>query len=256
MEISIFSKDVVGYKNQIKDKSSQDYLSYEIFDEGIICAIADGHSGEFFTYSHKGARFACESAIEIMKKYMKEDRDNISNLLQKNEIQKNICNKWRYLVDEDFKENLPRVYKLNYFKYGTTLLTVIITHKYKLFLKLGDGDILIKKNNEYKKILFTNKKNIIVDCVAEENAYNKMQYKLEEIDDLDKTYSIIMYSDGFENSFFSKEMMIKDLNETIKSYKKNIFTRMFLEESYKKYLWELSKKGSYDDISIIIVNIM
>lgn len=256
MEISIFSKGVVGYKNQINNKSSQDYISYEKFDEGIICAIADGHSGEFFTYSHKGARFACESTIETIKKYMKEERDNISNLLQENKIQMDICNKWRCLVDEDFKENSPKVYKLNYFKYGTTLLATIITDKYKLFLKLGDGDILIKKNNEYKKILITNKENIIVDCIAEENAYNKMQYKLEKIDDLDKTYSIIMYSDGFENSFLSKEMMINDLNATIKSYKKNIFTRMFLEESYKNYLLELSKKGSYDDISIIIINIM
>ena len=255
MKVSVFSKGVVGYKNRIRNKSSQDYLSYENFDEGIICTIADGHSGEFFTFSHKGARFACESAIEITKKYINEDIDNISSLLQNNKIQMDICDKWRAFVEEDFKENLPRAYKLNYFKYGTTLLVSVITYKYKLFLKLGDGDILINKNNEYKKILYTHKNNI-VDCIAEENAYNKMQYKVEESDDLDKNYSMIMYSDGFENSFFSKEMMIKDLNTTIKKYKKNIFTKMLLEKSYDNHLWELSKVGSYDDISIIIVNIM
>ena len=157
-------------------------------------------------------------------------------------------------MKEDFIKNSPRAYKLNYFRYGTTLLTAVVTNKYRLFLKLGDGEILTNKNNIFNKELYVPPKKL-VDCMAEEEACNKMVWKLEENTDIGGD-SIILYSDGYENSFSSYEFMIKDLKDTLDKYNKNIFTKLILEKSYENYLAKLSKEGSRDDISIIFVNIL
>ena len=67
MDFYILEKSVTGYKNLIKNKQSQDYLKVEKISNGLICTIADGHSGDYFINSYKGAKFACEAAIEILK---------------------------------------------------------------------------------------------------------------------------------------------------------------------------------------------
>lgn len=253
MKFSVFSRSVVGYKNEIKDKTSQDYLKFENIKNGIICAIADGHSGDFFINSHKGSKFACESAIEVLKRYENEDKNKIKSLLDDKSLQIEICNHWRSLVEQDMKESLPMVFKYNYFKYGTTLLIVMIKDDYILFIKLGDGDIIIKEDNNMKKALPSYKKNI-VDCLAEEKAYDKMIFK---IIDYEKNISnVIIYSDGFENSFVSYKSMVNEINNTLIKYNQNIFSKMKLEKDYDKYLSSLSENGSLDDISIIFVNIL
>ena len=50
--------------------------------------------------------------------------------------------------------------------------------------------------------------------------------------------------------------MIDSLNNTIREYKKNVFSKYRLEKTYDIYLNKLSKNKSFDDISIIFVNIL
>lgn len=253
MKFSVFSKSVVGYKNEIKDKSSQDYLKFEKIKDGIICAIADGHSGDFFINSHIGSRLACEAAIETLKNYEDEDMNKMKDLLNNKTLQVQICNKWRELVKEDMKDSLPSVFRNNYFKYGTTLLIVMIKDNYIVYLRLGDGDILVKQGDSIKRVLPFYKKNV-VDCLADEKAYEKMIYKIINLETNIST--IIIYSDGFENSFDSYKSMVNEINETLIMYNKNIFTKMKIEKNYEKYLSGLSRNSSLDDISIIFVNIL
>lgn len=253
MKFSVFSESIVGYKNEIKNKASQDYLKFKNINNGIICTVADGHSGDFFINSHKGSKFACESAIEVLKKYENLDINKMKSLLEDKTLQIEICKQWRVLVGEDMKNSLPRVFKYNYFKYGTTLLLVMIKDDYILYLKLGDGDILVKQDDNIKKILPYYKNNI-VDCLAEEKAYDKMIYKILPYEK--DISSIILYSDGFENSFISYKSMINEINNTLIKHNKNIFSKMSLEKEYDKFLTRLSQNGSLDDISIIFVNIL
>ena len=252
MNFYILEKSVIGYKNMIKNRSSQDYLKVEKINEGLICTIADGHSGDFFTQSHKGSKFACEAAINVIKKYVSKDINEIDYLLENKVLQKEICDEWRFLVNCDIEKNLPRVFKYNYFKYGTTLLAVLLTEQYILYIKLGDGDILLKKDKQLQKILQSyNTK--LVDCIAEDEAYEKIIYKIEE--NKKDISDIIIFSDGFENSFISYNDMIENIDKTILAYKKSVFSRYILEKNYEKYLKNLSENNSLDDISIIFVNI-
>ena len=99
-----------------------------------------------------------------------------------------------------------------------------------------------------------NYKKNIVDCMAEENSFEKIIYKIEK--NQNNISDIIIFSDGFENSFVNFDSMIKDINKTILKYNKTIFSRYILENKYDKYLRKLSDNNSFDDISIVFVNIL
>ena len=88
----------------------------------------------------------------------------------------------------------------------------------------------------------------IADLIVERTDYIIEENK-KDISD------IIIFSDGFENSFISYNDMIENIDKTILAYKKSVFSRYILEKNYEKYLKNLSENNSLDDISIIFVNI-
>ena len=253
MKFYVFDRSIVGYKNIIKNKTSQDYLKVENTGESLICTIADGHSSDFFTQSYLGAKFACEGAIYVLKKYINCDINKMTILLKNKTIQQEIYEKWRELTFLDMKEKLPNIFKFNFLKYGTTLLIILINKDYILYMKLGDGNILINENNKINKILPDCKKDI-VDSMPQYKSYEKVQYKIQS--NKNNITDIVMFSDGFEKSFICYDEMIKDIKNTMNAYKKNVFFRYNLEKNYSNYLEDLSKKKGFDDISIIFVNIL
>ena len=63
------------------------------------------------------------------------DIEKLKEKLINYEIQKQIDIRWRSLVEEHYKKNYPNVFKIEYIKYSTTLLSALITDKFILFLK-------------------------------------------------------------------------------------------------------------------------
>ncbi len=249
MKFLVFSKSIVGYKNKIKDKSSQDYIKTEVIKDSLICAVADGHSGEFFIKSDIGSKLACEAAIDILKEYESQDEENIKILLKEKIIQKQICKKWRELVYDDMKNSIPLVFRNNYFKYGTTLLATMIKKDYIVSIKLGDGDILIRGDKQIKRI-FPSYKKYIIDCLAQDDACDKMMYSIIKTNQ--NISHVILYSDGFSNSFLSYKFMLDEINNKLIKYNQNIFYKIKMDKTYDKYLSDLSKNTSLDDISLIV----
>jgi len=251
MEFDVFYSSVVGYKNIVKNKTSQDYCTYKIIEDGVIGALADGHSTDFFEYSHIGAKLACIAAIEVLELYInKNDSDLIYNDLDSKKIQKDIYYKWKELIDDYHKKNNPIVLKLEYVKYSATLSAVLINKNIKLYLNIGDSSILVKRNDNYIKIL-DNNDGVLVKSLGWEDAYKNIDYYYEKATEYNKDDYIIIFSDGYSNGFDSYEDMILDLDNTIKNYNNNIFSKFNLTNNYKKHLENISKYKSYDDITII-----
>lgn len=253
MNYDVFIGSAIGYKNILKKRKSQDYIDYKLYENGAICAVADGHSTSYFKYSDKGSELACKASIEILKEYINEDKDFVKNELDKFNIQKKIYIRWMELVNEHFKSINPVVFKTQYIKYSTTLLSILVTGNFILFLKLGDGDIIIENSNKYEKKI--NNSNIgVVQAFGRSNSYINMKYKLEDVNNY-KNSNIILFTDGYGNSFENDINLYKSLEKTINKYNKNVFSRFLLEQNYDKYLSKLSKDASFDDISIIFFKI-
>lgn len=251
MDYKIFQSSVVGYKNILKNSNSQDYLDYKILENAIICAVADGHSGEFFKYSNIGSKLACYCAIEILEGLIDVSKEVVLKKLEEGMLQKNIQNRWMYLVQKNYKTNNPVVFKTQYLKYSTTLISTLITEKFRLYLKIGDGNIVIKDNKKFKKVINTKNKTI-VDSLGRYNSYENIMYHIEEVNK-SNVDNIILFTDGYENSFADDEKLYNSLQVTINKYNKSVFSRMMLNKEYKTYLSKLSKATSYDDISVIFI---
>lgn len=255
MEFEVFSESIIGYKNLAKNKISQDYCEYKKMKNGIICALADGHSTDFFEYSHIGAKLACKAGINVLESYIKEhgyDLNNIKEDLDSSTIQKNIYDKWLELVNEHYKKNSPVVFRTQYSKYSTTLVLLLISEKLRLYFNIGDSTILIRRNEEYMKVLGNNN-GFLVKSLGSEDAYKNMEYYLEIVSEEYKNDYTIIFSDGYSDGFDSFKEMIIDLNSTIDKYEKSIFSKFLLNKNYKAHLQDISKYKTYDDVTIMFI---
>lgn len=251
MKFNIFKESIIGYKNLIKGSLSQDYIDCKQDDKFIICSVADGHSTTFFKHSLDGAKFACEASIKVLSEIVDIDIDKIEDKLINYEIQKNIDKKWRDLVEEHYKKIYPNVFKIEYIKYATTLLSVLITDKFILYLKLGDGDIVVKRKNSYICPIKT-RTTLEVDSLGRKDEYEHILYRLEnrcKEDDI----SVILFTDGYSNAFKNKCELFYSIGNTLEQYNKNIFSRFMLFNTYENYLTNISKNLTHDDISIVFI---
>lgn len=261
MKYNIFSSSVVGYKNKFKNKGSQDYLTYKNLEDGVICAIGDGHGIRRCKYSYKGSEFACNACIDILTDLYVKIKDTDENSLEKlveelreNEsIQKNIQQKWRQYVIEHYKTKIPNVYDVDYVLYGTTLIGVLLVNNTKLYLQIGDGDI-VEYTNQFNLVKYNKDSKVygVLNSMYLDDAYKYIDLKIDIINKSDID-ALVMFSDGFTNSFKTYKELSNSLRYTINQYRKNVFTRYNVNKTYKKYLEMLSTNNSKDDISIIFV---
>ncbi len=249
MNNKVFKCSVDGYKNIIKGLRSQDYIEFKKVDNNLICSVADGHSSEYFTYSLEGAKLACRASIEILERYIDKDLNLIKEELKKYNIQKLIYDKWLELVKKHYYTKKPLMFKTEYLRYSTTLLAVLYTNDFILYLKIGDGNIIVKENEIYKKIINVKSNNHVVDSFGRTDAYKNMNYYIENKNE--GISNIIIFTDGYENSFDNDLDMFKNLDNTILRYNKSVFSRWQLMNSYPSYLKYLTKNKSKDDISIL-----
>ena len=242
MKFNIFKSSVIGYKNLVKGSESQDYIDYKEDDKYIICSVADGHSTPFFKHSLEGARFACKASIEVLSENFDMDIKKLKEKLE---------SRWRSLVEEHYKKNYPNVFKIEYIKYSTTLLSVLITDSFILYLKLGDGDIVLKSKDEYKVVINT-RNNLTVDSLGREGEYRHIMYSLEKIEE-NESISIALFTDGYSNAFKNKLDLFNSIESTLQEYNKSIFSRFRLVNTYVNYLNSISKNITHDDISIVFI---
>lgn len=252
MKINIFKESIVGYKNIKRNQPSQDYCDYTKYKDVVICSVADGHSLSRFIYSDIGAKMACQSISYVIKSYIDNDCDieDIIKDFKIGVIQNKIKSTWNDLVYEHFYSIYYKAYKINYMLYGTTLTSVIMIKNYIIFFNLGDGQILIKKDDNYE-FIFENNNYIIVNSMSHKMCVKRMQYKISEIDN--KDIKIVVSSDGFTNSFNNYSILKEDLDNTFNALNSNVFTRYNFEKNYANYLNNLSKNISQDDISVMFL---
>ncbi|MGM9530276.1 PP2C family serine/threonine-protein phosphatase [Intestinibacter sp.] len=248
--MNIFKASVTGYKNLEKSFGSQDFSIYKKYENYIFCAVADGHSSSRFKYSHIGSRLACEAALNVINSYLYDKKiDLFIDGFKSRKILFEIKSKWRNMVYQDFYKKNYKAYKLDYIQYGTTLTFAILLEKNIVFFNLGDSGILIKKDGPYESV-FENNNYKIVNSLAEDRCEEKMQYKIIEIYG---ELKIVIFTDGFINSFYNYEELESELDKTFEMLNKNVFTCMRLKKTYSRCLQKLSKYGSLDDISVIFI---
>jgi hypothetical protein len=284
-------KSVRGAIHKRIGLGNQDYLSIPEDNEDypLVVSVADGHGAPDYFRSDKGAKFAVEAAKEVCKQFFIENStDTILDKRFKEIIPREIVHLWRYKVHDHIKylhpysdeeENLLEkkvnsetilvsnkkrpVASIDYslIPYGTTLITVVISHRFIVFLQLGDGDILcINQDGTIARPILKDEQLIgnytTSLCTAE--AWSDMRMKIISLNELLSVPILIMIStDGYANSFpndteFEKEL--PHMLDLICHHQDGIVDGIRnIENNLENRLDEVSKDGSGDDISVVLI---
>lgn len=273
---------VRGASHELKKMPNQDYGDFYQPNENslpIILAISDGHGSAKSFRSDRGSRFAVETAMELLKGLVDQesDRENISAVKDyiNDKLPQRIVSTWKKKVDEDLKnqdftseelENLEKEEgtrvrqsfenhkeERKYVVYGATLLAVLVTEDYNLYLQLGDGDILtVERNTTIRAI--DKGENLIANetyslCMKDSGKYIEKRFRTYTKES--KRPMIIVCTDGYANSFNSEDKFIKIGKDYLDMIRQEGFDEV--AEQLKGFLEQTSQAGSGDDITFGLI---
>lgn len=236
----------------------------------LILTISDGHGSAKSFRSHIGAKIAVEQATKQIKNFVLENNQRDRPAVQK-QLPKIIVSQWLKAVDlhlqevpftheewtllekkEGAKARDAVVNNLS-LAYGATLLAVVVTEEFILYLKLGDGNILCVDSHGKTTQPFALDERLIANqttSLCTEDAWREVRLRL--VPHSENLPSLILVStDGYSNSFRSET----DFLQIGQDYQEMIRSRGidFVVQQLPNILSETSQQGSGDDITLGIV---
>jgi Protein phosphatase 2C len=268
-------KSVKGASHVRNELPNQDAIKWHPdLGEGlpIIVAVSDGHGSAKNFRSDRGSQLAVKTTTAIVQNFL---TSNEAIEAKVKELPKLLVDEWKKRVMEDW-ENNPfqdieyqrlikkegEIAKLTIEKnpviaYGATLLAVVVTEFFILYLQLGDGDILcVDSSNQVSSPIKPDPRLIANETTSlcMEQAEKEFRFEFESYPQgiPDNMPSLILIStDGYANSFPSDT----EFQKIGRDYRQMIQEQGIknLEEQLEKLLGETSRSGSGDDITLGII---
>jgi serine/threonine protein phosphatase PrpC len=241
----------------------------------IILGVSDGHGSAKSFRSDVGSRLAVEQGAWMVQDLLdgQPDPTNLSAVKRTAEdyLPREIVRRWQEMVQEHLAKNpftpeeldivaeqqgedaRRKVEENPLLAYGATILIVLVTTDFILYLQLGDGDILVvnedgQVNRPLPKDerLFANETTSL--CRAE--AWLDVRFRFQAI--FDKPPALILLStDGYSNSYRNDADFMKigtDMLEIIRT--EGI---QMIRSNLEDWLEETTRAGSGDDITLGIL---
>jgi serine/threonine protein phosphatase PrpC len=241
----------------------------------LILAVSDGHGSSKCFRSDRGAKLAVQVAIEVLQSFLigQPDFSNLSAFKRTAEerLPQEIVRKWKEAVQDEISSDPISSRELNALQekdgaaarqavlddpiisYGATLLTVLVTESFIVYLQDGDGDILtVSETGEVSRPLsgddrlFANE----TTSLCSHEAWRDFRIGFQALVNVPPTL-ILLSTDGYSNSFRDEENFLKvgsDLLEMIRSQGLNKVNGHLID-----WLTEASRAGSGDDITLGII---
>ena len=270
---------VRGANHKRNNLPNQDAIKWQEKNGNLVLAISDGHGSSKHFRSDVGANLAVEAAVEIMLEEIEVD-DLTDNMLSqvkarvKNKLPQRVINCWQDKVKKHYQENLfsldreaqARLEKIaaekgsnnrkkienNYIKaYGATLLVVLITKRFSLYFKLGDGDIVIF-SKQGKQRLFTTCEKLgpATDSLCMSSASNKTKISVIPFSE-QVPLCILLSTDGYINSFRDDSDYLKVVDDIVELIAQQGLE--YINDNLEQWLKQTSEQGSGDDITLGLV---
>jgi serine/threonine protein phosphatase PrpC len=237
----------------------------------LVAFVSDGHGSKNYFRSHRGAAFAVEAATNIAIDFVKGSKSSKDLALIKQifeeKLPRLIVNMWSDSVEKHLKinsisegeldgleaKNKDNVLEKPQIAYGATLLGVVISGNFIVYLQIGDGDIItISEDGEIGRPLPKDERFIANETVSlcTDQAWNEFSVIFKVIDE--KTPALIMIStDGYSNSFRSEA----DFNKAALDY--HLYLRDegedYVSNNLKKWLECTAAEGSGDDTTVVLI---
>jgi serine/threonine protein phosphatase PrpC len=249
-----------------KNKPCQDCSSSHEGNSYTYIVVSDGHGGDDYIRSDKGAEFAVKTSSECIIDFVssvkvEQLKDNDKALLA--QLAKSIISGWNDKVWNHYSQvpltntelgELSEKAKQKYIikqriesLYGATLIIVVVTEEYWFGLHIGDGKCVVKNYDltfsqpiPWDEKCFLNATTSICDS----DALDSFRYYFSE----SIPAAIFIGSDGIDDCFTNDAQINNLYDAIIASFGQNEFVSALAE--LEDYIPRLSSKGSGDDMSM------
>lgn len=271
---------VLGASHQRSGLPNQDAIAWSPESGAgppLILAIADGHGSAKSFRSDRGSKLAVQVAIrEITKAFHRQSGDPWPSLAQAESIaaqlpqaivqrwqqlveaelqsQPILNNEWQHLQNKEGHTACGRVEKQPLLAYGATLLALLITDSFILFLQLGDGDILCVDGHGHVSLPLSKDSRLIANettSLCQDQAWKSMQWRLLSLAEPNLPELILLSTDGYANCFVTEA----DFQQIGPDYQ-----QMLREQGLNQVMTQLptilqqaSQRGSGDDITLGLI---
>ncbi|MDD1616879.1 MAG: hypothetical protein CG439_2048 [Methylococcaceae bacterium NSP1-2] len=255
MNWQIIGDSVRGASHKRNDKPNQDAWAFSQNDTCTVLAVADGHGSSKHTHSEIGAQLAVQAALDLLNDFAHADTgDNSRQIKQAADyLPSQLVQAWRLAVDvadNGETENAKDRYSL----YGTTLLAVLISADYALYLQIGDGDLLVLTADGQTQSPLPKNTHLIANetySLCEEKAVYHVELNLQFFDHIPQPALIFLATDGYANSFTDSS----DFQQAVQDFQQQIATHGAdkIQSCLADWLNETSEQGSGDDVTVAMV---
>ncbi len=238
----------------------------------LIVTVSDGHGSAKSFRSDVGSRLAADKTAWLIQDLLdgQPDPTNLSAVKRTAEerLPQEVVRWWRAGVKHHISKSPFTPEELDTLEqekgvaarlqvehhptlaYGATILSVLVTEKFILYLQLGDGDILVvQENGEVVRPipgderLFANE----TMSLCMEDAWREVRMRFQALYETPPPL-ILLTSDGYGNSFVNDDAFFKvgsDLLEILQSEGLGP-----VERNLEDWLREASETGSGDDVTL------
>jgi serine/threonine protein phosphatase PrpC len=264
-----FNITSVGASHIKKNKICQDCSTSAEEDGFTYIVVSDGHGGDDYIRSDKGAEFAVRASCECVTdfvRYIKIEqlRSNSKGVFA--QLAKSIISSWHDKVWNHYSQvplnerelgELSEKAKQKYIIkqriesiYGATLIVVVVTDEYWFGLHIGDGKCVTKGYDgsfnqpiPWDEKCFLN----VTTSICDSDALNSFRHYFSET----VPAAIFIGSDGIDDCFANDTQLHNLYDAIIASFGQNDFNAAL--EELKDYIPRLSSKGSGDDMSMAAI---
>lgn len=273
----ILGKSVRGASHASSDRPNQDFIDWDqnkYKGLPLMLAIADGHGGEKHFRSNIGARFAVQAAAEAMKNFeegllnqpLPQSLSAVEAAAE--HLPRSIVSRWRKLVEQHREDNDFTPLETEWIKkkenadawkaitanpallYGATLLSVLVTESFILFLQIGDGDILTVSTSGKVNRPIPDDERLLANettSLCNPTAVRDFRTYFQRIVD-PKPALILLSTDGYSDSFRNPEGFLKVGTDIWHMIRSDGLQKV--EENLEEWLTLATQRGSGDDITL------
>jgi len=276
---NVIAGSVRGISHLMKGLPNQDALQWLVETKyglsRVIVAISDGHGDKLCFRSAVGSEIAVKSfhkAADNLLRNISVDKQQAVKIksIAENDLPRNVVWEWRASVSKHFLANpflINEILDLWQSKgetdvyyvalspavaYGATLLAVLLTDEFLIYLQIGDGNVFEVTNGVISKPIPHDERLIANETTSlcSDNAVKDFRVVFKSITD-SVPDMILLATDGYANSFPSDEILEKNVRNIFEWINDDGIEEV--EKELKNTLEYISKNGSGDDVTMAIV---
>lgn len=261
----MLAASVTGAAHLRADKPNQDAAASWCGEDGtVVLAVADGHGGEAYSRSDRGARFAVEAAVGACRDLADRlapmaIRDGMAHGRLGQELAREIVRRWQRAVEEDRDDEEAdagvrarrRPAPAGATRaYGTTLIAALaVGRELVLLLQCGDGDVLaVAGDGTVDRPLPADERSFGNEtaslCLPE--AWTEFRSRLLDAGDLPDL--LLLATDGYANSYAGDEAFRDVARDLLVAVGRD--GGEAVGAALPAWLGETSAGGSGDDITV------